>query len=150
MTGTARIPRRLAIAAGLVAGLLLPAEALAQRVLGAGPQRPLKLEGFWDRTRSVREVIGEIVISADGETRRTFGVTGVQAFQPEEEGMQIFRHSSLQPITLLLRGRSRLVRRFLEARPEEKVVALGVYRAGSATFILGSVEVVPPPEPARD
>jgi hypothetical protein len=129
------------LVAAALAALLATAGAHAQPPLTA-PSRAVRLEGYWDRTRSGdAEVIGDVVISTDGRDKRTFGVTAAQAYQPPEEGVQIFRHSALQPVTLLLRGRHETVERFLSAGPNEKVVALGHYVPGASQLVLGSVEL---------
>jgi hypothetical protein len=141
---SARRPHALRSTLAIVAAIfiLAPDGVLARRgVFDLAPVRPLRIEGYWDRPRTAPAVIGEVTISADGRTRRTFGITAIQAYHPEEEGIQILRHSALQPVNLLLRGREELVQRFLGARTDEKVIALGVYRAGSGMFILNSVEI---------
>lgn len=134
----------LLVLTGLALGM--PLAGRAQHFPGdATPTRPIRLEGYWDRPRSAPEVLGEITLSPDGRTRRSFGVTALQAYKPPEEGVQVLRHTSLQPITLLLRGREEMVQRLLKARTDEKVVAYGVYQAGSATFTLASVEIAEAP-----
>ena len=105
------------------------------------PLRPIRIEGRWDRPRSNPEVIGEITISAGRGERRPFGVTALQAYKPEEEGMQVLRHTALQPSTLLLRGRTEMVEKFMRAGRDDEIVAFGVYRPASAMFELSSVEV---------
>jgi len=107
------------------------------------PVRPIRIEGYWDRARSERDVIGEVTVSAEGNERRRFGVTALQAYKPEEEGIQVLRHTSLQPSTLLLRGRKEMVERFMGAGRNDKVVAFGVYRPASADLELSSVELQP-------
>ena len=114
------------------------------------PVRPIRIEGYWDRPRSNPEVIGEITISADGGERRAFGVTALQAYKPEEEGVQVLRHTALQPSTLLLRGRKEMVEKFVRAGRDDKIVAFGVYRPASAMFELSSVEVHPSGASNRD
>jgi hypothetical protein len=111
------------------------------------PGRPVRLEGYWDRTRRDPGIIGEIVVGSSGADKRGFGVSAAQAFNPEEEGAQIFRGSSLQPVTLLLRGPLESVRRFLDAAPGDKIVAFGLYYAGPAQLVLSSVELEPAPHP---
>ncbi len=103
--------------------------------------RPLRLEGRLAASADAPDVLEEITVSADGRTRRRFAVTALQAYQPEEEGAQVLRHSTLRPVTLLLRGSSESIRRFWEARPGEKVIVFGVYHAGAGTLTLGGVEV---------
>jgi hypothetical protein len=116
--------------------------ALAQRFpLESLPERPIRLEGYWDRTRDDRDVIGDLVVSTNGRAKRRFGVTAVQAYKPEEEGMQLFRFTSDHPVTLLVRGDDETVRRFFEAPSDRKVIAFGTYNRGSGTFVLGSVDV---------
>ena len=143
-----RRPVARRVGGALVALVLLatPLAALAQRppAGASGVSRPVRFEGFWERTRAAREVIGEITISSDGERRRSFGVTALQAYIPEEEGLHVFRHSSLQPVTLFLRGDRNLITRFMTAPPDRKITAFGVYRGGSGAFVLTSVELVPP------
>jgi hypothetical protein len=104
------------------------------------PVRPIRIEGYWDRTKADPAVIGEVTISADGRDRRTFGATAVQAYKPEEEGMAALRHTALQP-ALLLRGKDDLIRKLYAAGPGDKVTILGVYGAGAATLTLNSVDV---------
>jgi len=114
------------------------------------PVRPIRIEGYWDRPRSNPEVIGEITISAEGQERRQFGVTALQAYKPEEEGMQVLRHTALQPSTLLVRGRQEMVEKFMGAGRDDKIVAFGVYRPASGMFELSSVEVRPAGASDRD
>jgi hypothetical protein len=137
------------LAALLVLALVVgapPDAGWAQRPLTA-PGRPVRLEGYWDRTRSEPGIIGEIVVGTSGADKRSFGVSAAQAYQPEEEGAQIFRGSTLQPVTLLLRGPRESVRRFLDAAPGDKIVAFGLYYAGPAQLVLSSVELEPAPHP---
>jgi hypothetical protein len=110
----------------------------------ASPNRPIRIEGYWGRTRSDPEVIGEVTISAQGRPPRSLGVTAIQAYQPEEEGMQIFRFTSDHPATLLARGDA--VDRLFSAAPDRKLVAFGTYMRGSGLFVVGSVDLVPSPE----
>jgi hypothetical protein len=105
------------------------------------PLRPIRIEGQWERPRSDPAVIGEITISAERGERRPFGVTALQAYKPEEEGMPVLRHTALQPSTLLLRGHKDMVEKFVRAGRDDKIVAFGVYRPASAMFELSSVEV---------
>lgn len=123
-------------------------EAEAQRRLG-GSGRPVRLEGYWEGTRADPEVIGTLVVSPDGTRKRTLGVTAAQGYQPPEEGTQIFRGSTTQPIALVLRGRSELVARFMDAKPTERIIAFGLYSAGAAQLVLSSVELktLPTPDP---
>ena len=103
--------------------------------------RPIRLEGYWDRTRDDPEVIGDVVVAAKGGAQRRFGITAVQAYKPEEEGIQIFRFTSQHPATLLVRGDREAVQRFFAAPGDRKIVAFGAYNPGSGTFALGSVDV---------
>ena len=103
--------------------------------------RPIRLEGYWGRSRSSPEVIGEVSVAVTGREPRLLGVTAVQAYHPEEEGAQIFRFTSDHPVTLLVRGDDAVVRRFMEAPPDTRVTAFGTYTAGSGLFVLGSVDV---------
>lgn len=131
----------------LVLGCLIVAAAFtaveAQFPL-ASPNRPIRIEGYWGRTRSDPEVIGEVTISAQGRPPRSLGVTAIQAYQPEEEGMQIVRFTSDHPATLLARGDA--VDRLFSAAPDRKLVAFGTYMRGSGLFVVGSVDLVPSPE----
>lgn len=124
---------------------MLHGEAAGRAPVALG--RPVRLEGYWDRTRADASILDDLVISADGRTKRSFGVTAAQAYKPEEEGVQIFRGSTLQPIAILLRGGQDLTRRFLDAGPEDKVVAFGLYYAGPAQLVLSSVEIERTPAP---
>jgi hypothetical protein len=105
------------------------------------PVRPVRVTGSWGKTTADPNVIGEVTISADGSDRRTFGVTAIQAYNPVEEGMQIVRHSSLQPVTFLLRGRKELIEKLNAAKPDQPVTIFGVYNAGNANLVLSSVDV---------
>jgi hypothetical protein len=138
-----RCTRRILAGACAIALVLPASRALARHAPGAtgGAPRPIRMEGYWDRDREAPGVLeGVPITSSKGGKPRTFGITALQAFQPEEEGAQVFRHSSLQP-TLRVLGRDEMVRSFLDAPPGQKLVVLGVYRAGSGTIILNSVEV---------
>jgi hypothetical protein len=104
------------------------------------PIRPIRMEGYWDRDESARAVIGTVTILADRGARRTFGITALQAYKPEEEGVQVLRHSALGP-GLRVIGPEEMVQRFLHAPPSEKVTVFGVYRPGSATLTVSSVEI---------
>src|SRR3954471_13082606 len=103
------------------------------------PVRPIRIEGYWGRTKAEQAVIGQMTLSADGRDRRSFGVTALQAYKPEEEGMSAIRHTSLQP-AVLLRGSDDLVKKLYGAKPEQKVTIFGVYGAGAGTLTLSSVE----------
>lgn len=117
--------------------LFLAVPAFAQRL--ATVPRPVRLEGYWERTRAERDVIGEITISAEGRENRRFGVTALQAYQPEEEGMQVFRFTSDHPATLVARGNG--VGRLFAAPRDRKIVVFATYTAGSGLFVVGSVDV---------
>jgi len=139
------MPTRV-LAAILMVLAMLVAPAWAQHPLATTP-RPIRLEGFWDRTRADRDVIGEVTISAPGRTPRRFGVTAIQAYQPEEEGMQIFRSTSDHPATFIARGDA--VDRLWEAPKDRKMVIFGTYMAGSGLFVVGSVDLAAPADGAR-
>jgi hypothetical protein len=124
----------LAVSLATAADAQLPLESL--------PERPIRLEGFWDRTRADAGVIGDLMISIDGRTKRRFGVAAVQAYKPEEEGMQIFRFTSDHPVTLLLRGDRDTVDRFFDVPRDRKLRAFGTYNRGSGTYVLGSFETL--------
>jgi hypothetical protein len=124
----------------LLALVLVAGTAAAQLPLESFPERPLRLEGYWGRTRDEPGIIGDVTTSVPGRSKRRFGVTAVQAYKPEEEGMQIFRFTSDHPVTLLVRGDADVVQRFFTAPPNQKVVAFGTYNRGSGTFVLGSVD----------
>ncbi len=132
--------RRAALLALLVL-LAAAGRATGQLPWEAMPVRPIRLEGYWDRTRDDAAVLGDVVVAAGGRAKRRFGITAVQAYKPEEEGIQIFRFTSDHPATLLVRGERDAVRRFFEAPSDRKVIAFGTYNPGSGTFALGSVEV---------
>ncbi len=121
--------------------LVLAVPALAVPPIAGMPGRPIRLEGYWGRSRQSPEVIGEVSVAMTGRAPRILGVTAVQAYHPEEEGKQIFRFTSDHPVTLLVRGDPETVRRFMEAPPSARVVAFGTYTAGSGLFVLGSVDV---------
>src|SRR5512140_3815643 len=135
----ATVTRAIAVL-GAVA-LTTPPRARAQLPGDVAPVRPVRIEGYWNRDRRAPGVLdGITIVSDDGGTRRTFGVTALQAYKPEEEGVQVLRHSSQQPGLRLL-GRREMVRRFMNAPETEKVVAFGVYRPATGTLTLSSVEV---------
>jgi hypothetical protein len=71
-------------------------------------------------------------------------VTAIQAYKPEEEGTHVLRHSSLRPVTLLVRAPDDTLRRIFEASPREKVRVFGGYMGGAGTLTVSSVEVVAP------
>lgn len=135
------VARVLAVACLIAVALV--GVASAQFALGS-PNRPIRLEGYWERTREAPDVIGEVTIAGTGRAPRRFGVTAVQAYQPEEEGMQIFRFTSDHPATLLARGDA--VDRLFAAAKDRKLVVFGTYMRGSGLFVIGSVELVPPPD----
>jgi hypothetical protein len=135
-----RVVRALALLSmvlGLAAG---STPAAASEFIGG---RPLRIEGYFDPKPGAPDVLEEITVSADGRERRRFGVTKLQAYKPEEEGVQVLRPSTLQPVTLLLRGSDDFVRRFMGAGAEERVVVYGVYLGGPGNFTPSSVEVLP-------
>lgn len=137
---------RLVVAAcALVLVSVVP--ACAQLGSGQPPNRPIRLEGYWERTRDQVDVIGEVTISAEGRANRRFGVTAIQAYQPAEEGMQIFRFTSDHPATLVARGDA--VGRLWAAPRDRKLVAFGTYTRGSGLFVIGSVDLVEPDAAAR-
>lgn len=119
--------------------------AFAVPPIGALAGRPIRLEGYWGRSRQSPEVIGEVSVAMTGRQPRNFGITAVQAYHPEEEGAQLFRFTSDHPVALLVRGDAELVRRFMEASPDTRVTAFGTYTAGSGLFVLGSVDVAEKP-----
>jgi hypothetical protein len=145
MQQLARYRTRSVVAAFTVAilttvGALLAFPVPAAARPGAAPSRPIRIEGYWGRDRDAPGVLAGIPISSDATPRRTFGVTALQAYIPEEEGVQVLRHSAQQP-SLRIIGRQEMVRRFMDAPDTDKVVAFGVYRASTGTLILSSVEV---------
>jgi hypothetical protein len=119
--------------------LLLVLVALALAPAPARGQRPIRFEGYWDRPTSAPDVPGEQRFTAEGHAERRFGVTALQAYFPNEEGIQIFQRS-LKPV-LVVRGPKELVERFFAAGPDRKVVAMGTL---SRDVVLGSVEVAAP------
>jgi hypothetical protein len=133
---------RVTIAVLAVAALAGGSPAVADRwpPAGGGPGRPIRLEGFWGGTRDSPGAIGDITISAKGHEKRRFAVTAVQAYFPEEEGMQIFRFTSDHPSTLIARGDA--VGRLFAARAGDRITAFGTYMPGSGMFVVGSVEPV--------
>ena len=135
------------LAATLVVWSILLVPAFAELPLGSTTSRPIRLEGYWERSRAERDVIGEVTISASGRAPRRFGVTALQAYQPEEEGMQVLRFTSDHPATLLARGDA--VDRLWAAPRNRKLVAFGTYMAGSGLFVVGSVDVAAPADGAR-
>ncbi|MBI3768164.1 MAG: hypothetical protein HY271_06655 [Deltaproteobacteria bacterium] len=121
--------------------LTCPEPARAESAEDVAPIRPIRIEGYWGRDRRAPGVLDGIAISSNrGGPRGTFGVTALQAYKPEEEGVQVLRHSGLQP-SLRLLGHDDMIRRFVEAPTTEKVVAFGVYRPATGTLVLSSVEV---------
>ena len=134
----------MTIAVLAVAALAGGAPALADRwPPGGGPGRPIRLEGYWGGTRDSPDAIGEITVSAKGREPRRFAITAIQAYFPEEEGMQILRFTSDHPSTLIARGDA--VGRFFAARAGDHIVAFGTYLPGSGMFVIGSVEPVAAP-----
>jgi hypothetical protein len=129
------------VALGIVGSTMRAVPAWAQFPGDVAPVRPIRIEGYWDHDRLAPGVLDSIpIISRTGGPRRIFGVTAVQAYKPEEEGAQVLRNSGLLP-SLRLLGRDDMVRRFMDAPATAKIVAFGVYRAGSGTITLSSVEV---------
>ena len=138
---------RVALVVAVTCALALPvAGRFTPRAAAQGfpgdqvPVRPVRIEGYWGRTKAEKAIIGEVTLTADGRDRRTFGATAVQAYKPEEEGMAALRHTSLQP-ALLLRGSADLITKLYQASPDRKVTIFGVYGAGAATLTLSSVDV---------
>ena len=141
------LSRRSILLALVVAGALFgPVGSLGARM--GGHPRPIRIEGYWERGTSYGPIIEEITISASGHDRRHFGISAIQAYKPEEEGAQILRHSSQRPSTLLLAGRKEMIESFMAARPDQKITAFGLYRAGAGQLILSSVEVAGAPDTA--
>lgn len=126
------------VAMTLLLALASPSVAVAFDTTFAG--RPLRLEGYVDPPARSPHVLEEITISK-GRERRRFGVTALQAYKPEEEGAQVLRHSTLRPVTLLLRGPREMVDRFADAPHGARLIAFGVYLAGAGTLTLTSVEI---------
>ena len=141
MMSTIALADRIArhVGATTLALTILAAASVAIAQPGVG--RPVRLAGQWSGTPADKGVIGVITVSPDGREKRSFGVTALQGYEPEEEGMHVLEPSSLQPITLLLRGDAAMIRRFMTASPDEQVVTLGIYRPDSGDFILTSVDV---------
>lgn len=134
--------RAAALAVALVATVVaLPLPVPAQPAGDVAPIRSVRIEGYWNRDRRAPGVLDGLTFTSDlGGPRRTFGVTRLQAYKPEEEGTEVFRHSGLLPSIRVL-GRSEMVQRFINAPETEKVVAYGVYRPATGTLTLNSVEV---------
>ena len=128
------------VAVAFAGALFPPATSLARR-MGGGAPRPIRIEGYWDRHRTDPGILEDVTISAPGHAKRDFGIAALQAYKPEEEGPQVLRHSSLEPVTLLLTGRKEMVEQFMTARPDQKITALGLYRAGPGQLVLSSVEI---------
>jgi hypothetical protein len=139
---TRPIATMMAVVATLAIMLAVTVCARAEFPGDQVPVRPVRLQGYWGRTKAEQAVIGELTLTAGGRDKRTFGITGVQAYNPEEEGMSVLRHTSLQP-ALLLRGSDDLVKKLYGATPQQKVTIFGVYGAGAGTLTLSSVEVAP-------
>jgi len=129
------------VGATILALTILAAASAALAQIGGGAGRPVRLEGCWNGTPSDKDVIGVITVSANGTDRRSFGVTALQAYDPPDEGIDVLRPSSLEPITLLLRADEAMRNRFMTASPNKIVVAFGVYRPDSGDLILSSVDV---------
>ncbi len=133
--------RSLLGASALFSVLSSFALARAEVPFDAAPLRPIRIEGYWNRDRQAPGVLEGIhITSSAGGPQRIFGITALQAYKPPEEGVQVLRHSELQPSLRLLGGED-LVRRFINAPETQKVVAYGVYRPASSTLVLNSVEV---------
>jgi hypothetical protein len=131
----------LVVTATVASLLATPQPARAQRSGDVAPIRPIRLEGYWNRDQRAPGVLDGLTFTSDqGGPHRTFGVTRLQAYKPEEEGTQVLRHSGLLPSIRVL-GRSDMVRRFINAPETEKVIALGVYRPATGTLTLNSIEV---------
>jgi hypothetical protein len=127
--------------ATLAAVMLLPAVGVARSPVASSPPRPIRIEGYWERDARAPTVLEGIrVTSSAGGSPRVFGVTALQAYKPAEEGVQVLRNAAPE-ISLRLLGDESLVRRFMDAPGTQKVVAHGVFRAGSSTLILDSVKV---------
>jgi hypothetical protein len=141
---TSMVARVVASALCVTTIAVVLAVPLAARAQGSGdvaPIRPIRMEGYWNRDRRAPGVLDGLTFTSDqGGPRRTFGVTRLQAYKPEEEGVQVFRHSGLLPSIRVL-GQTDMVRRFINAPETEKVIAYGVYRPATGTLTLNSVEV---------
>ncbi len=139
--------RRSVIVVVAIAGAFFPpAASLGVRM--SGHPRPIRIEGYWERPKTDAAILAEVTVSAAGHPRREFGISALQAYKPEEEGPQVLRHSSLQPVTLLLSGEKEMVERFMTAGPDRKITAFGLYRAGPGQLVLSSVEIADGPATA--
>lgn len=120
----------------------VPAVGRAQIPGDAATVRPIRIEGYWNRNASSPKVLDTVTFTdSKGGSRRVFGVTALQAYKPEEEGPQVLRHTSLEPGLRLLGGEE-MVRKFMDAPETARVVAYGVYRPGTGTITLTSVDVL--------
>ena len=131
------------VAIAFAGALFPPATSLARRMGGGGP-RPIRIEGYWDRHRTDPGILEDVTISAPGHAKRDFGIEvrcGGFRVVFEEEGPQVLRHSTLRPVTLLLSGEKAMIERFMTARPDQKITAFGLYRAGPGQLVLSSVEI---------
>jgi len=139
---------RSVLVALMIAGALFASvSSLGARTM-SGHARPIRIEGYWGRGKADAAIIAEITISASGHARRQFGISALQAYKPAEEGTHVLRHSSQRPVTLLLNGRKEMIESFMAARPDQKVTAFGLYRAGAGQLVLSSVEIAGAPEAA--
>ncbi len=125
----------------VVAAVLAAAPIVAHAEREQLPVRPIRIEGYWNRTSSAPKVLqGVTFTDSKGGSPRTFGITALQAYKPEEEGVQVLRHSTMAPSIRLL-GSEDLVRKFMDAPEQQRVVAFGVYNPGSNTITLNSVQI---------
>lgn len=130
--------------AALMAIMLVPTIGLTRAPAKVAPPRPIRIEGYWERDARAPGVLEGIhVTSSAGGSPRIFGVTALQAYKPDEEGVDVLRHAASE-VSIRLLGDEALIRRFMDAPGTKKVVAHGVYRAATGTLILDSVKVGEP------
>jgi len=134
-------PSSLVALAALVAVVVAPAAGRTGTHAKTVPPRPIRIEGYWERDAGAPGVLEGIhVTSSVGGSPRIFGVTTLQAYKPDEQGVQVL-HGTPGEVSIRLLGNEALIRRFLDAPGTKKVVAHGVYRAATSTLILDSVTV---------
>jgi len=140
-TATAR--RIMIVAAAVIATTIaaVPLATWAKPPVHATPTRPVRFEGYWNRSHGAPGVLEDLTFTSEiGGPYRPFGVTHMQAYKPDEQGLEVFRQSGLLP-SIRVMGNHDMVARFITAPETQKVVVYGVYRPDAATLTLNSVEV---------
>jgi hypothetical protein len=102
---------------------------------------PVRLEGYWERSREVDPtVLGDLTFAARrGTATRVFGATAVQTGSRGSAGIHVFTRT-LRPV-FNVTGAPAMVDRFFAAPRDRTVTVTAIYRADVGSLALTSVAI---------